>query len=119
MRNEREVSPTIEKLSMATVVGVDLEWYAPRAAGVSPDSTALLQICSDHDVCAICFMKELGMKMSADLVAFLCNPNIQKVSFVRFGYLVFDGVFRRARMSGIFVQGAIFSLARAVRVSHI
>ncbi|CAN0117195.1 unnamed protein product, partial [Laminaria digitata] len=64
---------------MATVVGVDMEWYAPRAAGVSPDSTALLQICSDHDFCAIFFMKELGMKMSANLVAFLCNPNIQKV----------------------------------------
>lgn len=74
----------ISKLRLAKVVGFDMEWHVPRVRGVSPSRTAVIQICSSPDFCALfamCYFEELP----PCLKDFLCDAEILKVS----AYVIF------------------------------
>lgn len=78
VRTQEGAEAAVSKLRLAKVVGFDMEWYAPRVRGVGPSRTAVIQICSSPDFCALfamCYFDELP----PCLKDFLCDAQILKV----------------------------------------
>lgn len=65
-----------------------MEWHTPRVRGISPSKTSVIQICSNHDFCAV-FRMDCFEQMPASLVDFLCDVDISKVDIFLYGAQIY------------------------------
>lgn len=89
--NEEQVEAAVTRLrddaaaghlDSAKVVGFDMEWHAPRVRGISPSKTALIQVCSSAEYCAV-FLVAVLDEVPASLWAFLRDRTVKKVRSFR------------------------------------
>lgn len=87
VRYEEEVDVAVQKLrddaacsklDRAKVVGVDIEWHAPRIKGVSPSKISLIQICSSANYCAVFLVTKME-KFPSSLWPFMRDREIRKI----------------------------------------